>query len=90
MTITRIISIGVVVMFGLAIGIATFDPVYAAGEPSIPCCSVRNGVWIVNKTGKPASPAQIRTMGTQSPSPNAAGPKVEGPGSGGGGGGGHK
>ena len=64
MTITRTLSIGigVVTMFALAIGIATFDPVYAAGEPSIPCCSVRNGVWIVNKTGKPASPAQIRTM----------------------------
>ena len=29
MTITRIISIGVVTMFGLAIGIATFDPTYA-------------------------------------------------------------
>ncbi len=86
MTITRIFSIGIVTMFALAIGIAIFDPVYAAE----PCCTVRNGVWIVNKTGKPASPAQIRTMGTQSPSPNAAGPKVEGPGSGGGGGGGHK
>jgi hypothetical protein len=58
MTIARIISIGVVTMFALAIGIATFDAAYAAG----PCCSVRNGVWIVNKTGKPASPAQIRTM----------------------------
>ncbi len=58
MTITRIISIGIVTMFALAIGIATFDPVYA----ELPCCSVRNGVWIVNKTGKPASPAQIRTM----------------------------
>ena len=29
MTITRIISIGIVTMFALAIGIATFDPVYA-------------------------------------------------------------
>ena len=58
MTITRIISIGVVTMFALAIGIATFDPSYAAQ----PCCSVRNGVWIVNKTGKPATAAQIRTM----------------------------
>ncbi len=86
MTITRIISIGIVTMFAVAIGIAVFDPSYA-GEP---CCSVRNGVWIVNKTGKPATAAQLRTMGTQSPSPNAAGPKVEGPGSGGGGGGGHK
>jgi hypothetical protein len=57
MTITRIISIGVVTMFALAIGIA-FDPSYAL----TPCCSVRDGVWIVNKTGKPASPAQIRTM----------------------------
>ena len=45
-------------MFALAIGIATFDPSYAEA----PCCAVRNGVWIVNKTGKPASPAQIRTM----------------------------
>jgi hypothetical protein len=45
-------------MFALAIGIATFDAAYAAG----PCCSVRNGVWVVIKTGKPASPAQIRTM----------------------------
>ena len=58
MTITRIISIGIVTMFGLAIGIATFDPTYAG----LPCCTVRNGVWIVTKTGKPASPAQIRTM----------------------------
>ena len=62
MTITRIISIGIVTMFALAIGIATFDPVYAAGEPSSPCCSVRNGVWIVTKTGKPATAAQLRTM----------------------------
>ncbi len=61
MTITRIVSIGVVTMFGLAIGIATFDPVYAG----TPCCSVRNGVWIVNKTGKPASPAQLRTMNAE-------------------------
>jgi len=58
MTITRIISIAIVTMFGLAIGIATFDAAYAEG----PCCTVRNGVWIVNKTGKPASPTQIRTM----------------------------
>ena len=58
MTITRILSIGIVTMFALAVGIATFDPTYAAN----PCCSVRNGVWIVNKTGKPASQAQIRAM----------------------------
>ena len=58
MTITRIISIGIVTIFALTIGIAIFDPVYAG----LPCCTVRNGVWIVNKTGKPASPAQIRTM----------------------------
>ena len=58
MTITRIISIGVATAFALAIGITTFDPVYAA----TPCCGLRNGVWIVLKTGKPASPAQIRTM----------------------------
>jgi hypothetical protein len=59
MTITRIISIGIVTMFALAIGvIATFDPVYAAE----PCCTVRNGVWIVIKTGKPATAAQLQTM----------------------------
>ena len=58
MTIARILSIAIVTMFALAIGIATFDLTYAAN----PCCSVRNGVWIVNKTGKPASPTQIRTM----------------------------
>ncbi len=58
MTITRIISISIVTMFGLAIGIATFDAAHA-GDP---CCSVRNGVLVVSKTGKPASPAQIRTM----------------------------
>ena len=58
MTITRIIGIGIVTMFALAMGIATFDAAYAAG----PCCSVRNGVWVVIKTGKPASPTQIRTM----------------------------
>jgi hypothetical protein len=64
MTIARIISIGSVAMFVLAVGIASFDPVYAAA----PCCSLKDGVWIVTKTGKPASPTQIRTMGTsQSP-----------------------
>jgi hypothetical protein len=61
MTITRIISIGIVTMFGLAIGIATFDLSYAATDQA-PCCSVRNGVWIVTKTGKPATAAQLRTM----------------------------
>jgi hypothetical protein len=55
MTIARIVSIGAVVMFAL---IATFDAVYGL----VPCCTVKNGVWIVTKTGKPASPAQIRTM----------------------------
>ena len=55
----RIISIGIVAMFALAVGIASFDPSYA-GQP---CCTLKDGTWIVNKTGKPASPAQIRTMG---------------------------
>jgi hypothetical protein len=55
-----IISIGIVAMVAL---ITTFDPTYAAE----PCCSLQNGVWIVTKTGKPASPAQIRTMGTSQP-----------------------
>jgi len=55
MTIVRIISIGIVALFAL---IATFDATYAA----TPCCGLGNGVWIVLKTGKPASPAQIRTM----------------------------
>jgi len=55
MTIARIISIGTVVTFTL---IAASDAVYGAG----PCCAVKNGVWVVTKTGKPASPAQIRTM----------------------------
>jgi len=58
MTITRIIGIGIVTMFALAIGIATFEPSYALS----PCCAVRNGVWVVLKTGKPATAAQIRTM----------------------------
>jgi hypothetical protein len=58
MTITRIISIGIVTMFGLAIGIATFDAAYAVN----PCCAVRDGVWVVIKTGKPATAAQLRTM----------------------------
>ena len=58
MTITRIIGIGIVTMFALAIGIATIDPTYAVS----PCCAVRNGVWIVTKTGKPATAAQLRTM----------------------------
>jgi hypothetical protein len=62
MTIARIISIGAVVTFALAVGIVTFDPTYAGA----PCCTIQNGVWIVTKTGKPASPAQIRTMGTSS------------------------
>jgi hypothetical protein len=61
MTITRIIGIGIVTMFALAIGIATFDPTYAAMDQA-PCCAVRNGVWVVTKTGKPATAAQLRTM----------------------------
>jgi hypothetical protein len=40
MTIARIIGIGVVVTFALAVGIATFDPTYAAE----PCCTMQNGV----------------------------------------------
>ena len=58
MTIARIISIGIVVMFVSAIGIARYHPIYAA----TPCCTFQNGVWIFNKTGKPATAAQIRTM----------------------------
>jgi len=58
MTIVRIISIGSVVMVASAIGFASFDPTYAEAT----CCGLRNGVWIVLKTGKPASPEQIRTM----------------------------
>jgi len=89
MTIARIISIGIVVMFALAVGIASFDPTYAEG----PCCALKDGTWIVTKTGKPASPAQIRTMGTsQSPStehaatpPKPAGGTPASPSSGGGG-----
>jgi hypothetical protein len=50
MTIARIFSIGVVVMFALAVGIATFDAVYAVA----PCCAFRNGVYVNLKTGKPA------------------------------------
>ena len=40
MTLARIISIGIVAMFALAIGIASFDPVYAVG----PCCTLRTGL----------------------------------------------
>jgi hypothetical protein len=92
MTIVRTISICIAVMFALAVGIASFDPVYAA----TPCCSLKDGVWIVTKTGKPASPVQIRTMGTsQSPSTEhvASPPKPTtgaATGTSGGGGGGHK
>ena len=92
MTLARFISIGIFVMFTFAVGIATFDPIYAA----VPCCALKDGTWIVTKTGKPASPAQIRTMGTsQSPSTQhmAAPPKPAGgapTGTSGGGGGGHK
>ena|ERR1700693_4733299 len=73
MTITRIISIGAVVMFALS---ATSDAVYSAQ----PCCSLKNGAWIVTKTGKPASPAQVRTMEkSQAPaSIKAASPKTGG------------
>jgi hypothetical protein len=48
----RIISVGALVMFAAAIGIATFDPTYAAN----PCCGYRNSVYINLKTGKPARP----------------------------------
>jgi hypothetical protein len=83
MTIARTLSIGIVAMFGLAVGFASFPPLYAA----TPCCGIKNGVWIVLKTGKPASPAQIQTMEKSQPSasPKADSPKVEGPSGGGGG-----
>ena len=55
MIITRILSLGFVLMFAL---IATSDAVYAEN----PCCTLRDGTWIVTRTGKPASPAQVRTM----------------------------
>ena len=55
MIITRILSLGFVLMFAL---IATSDAVYAEN----PCCTFRDGTWVVIKTGKPASPAQVRTM----------------------------
>jgi hypothetical protein len=62
MTLARLISICILVVFASAIGIASFDAVYAGA----PCCALKDGVWIVTKTGKPASPAQIRTI-TSSP-----------------------
>jgi hypothetical protein len=90
MTIVRTISIAIVTTFALAIGIASFDPVYAA----LPCCSLKDGTWIVTKTGKPASPAQIRTMGTSQSAPTSiktdAAPKPAGGAATSGGGGGHK
>jgi len=89
MTIARIISIGIVTMFALAVGIAGFDPVYAGA----PCCALKDGTWIVTKTGKPASPAQIRTMGTSQPSgstEHVASPPKPATGASGGGGSSHK
>ena len=88
MTLARFISIGILVVFASAIGIASFDPVYA----EVPCCTIKNGVWIVNKTGKPASPAQIRTMRTSQPSSteHVAAPPKPATGTSGGGGGNHK
>jgi hypothetical protein len=91
MTIVRIIGIGIVVTFISTIGVANFDPVYAAA----PCCSLKDGTWIVTKTGKPASPTQIRTMQTSQPPasvkvatpPKPAGATTTGTS---GGGGGHK
>ena len=91
MLIARIIGIGIVTMFALAVGIASFDPSYAG----VPCCTLKDGTWIVNKTGKPASPAQIRTM-QKSQSPGSAEHLASPPKTGGaatgtsGGGGGHK
>jgi hypothetical protein len=89
MTLARIISIGVTTMVASAIGIAS---TYAEN----PCCTIQNGVWIVTKTGKPASPTQIRTMQTSQPPTSVkvdAPPKPAGgaaTGTGGGGGGSHK
>jgi hypothetical protein len=91
MTIARIIGIGIVSMFALAIGIASFDTTYAEQ----PCCTLKDGTWIVTKTGKPASPAQIRTMGSTQSAPTSiktdAAPKpAGGAATSGGGGAGHK
>jgi len=92
MTLARFISIGILVVLASAIGIASFDPIYAA----LPCCALKDGVWIVTKTGKPASPTQIRTMTpkaldggtTTHTSPKPAGAPTTG--TSGGGGGNHK
>jgi hypothetical protein len=92
MTLARFISIGILVMFASAIGIASFAPIYAGA----PCCSLKDGTWIVTKTGKPASPTQIRTMQTSQLSASvkvATPPKPASPttiGTSGGGGGNHK
>ena len=63
MTIARIIGIGGVAMFAFAVGIASFDPVYA----EVPCCTLKDGTWIVTKTGKPASPEQIQSVEKSQP-----------------------
>jgi hypothetical protein len=39
MTIARILSIGIVVMFASAVGIAAFDSIYA----EVPCCAYVGG-----------------------------------------------
>jgi hypothetical protein len=91
MIITRIISIGIVVMFAL---IATFDAVYAES----PCCTYRNGVYVNLKTGKPVTPptstikaSAPKTGGpTGASNPAPSGAADHGGGGGGRGGGGHK
>jgi len=52
MPITRILALGIMLMLAAAIGIAAFDPTYAAN----PCCAYVDGKYINLKTGKPARP----------------------------------
>jgi hypothetical protein len=52
MKIVRLLSIGIMVMFALAVGIAAIDPAYAA----TPCCGYVGGKYVNLKTGKAVKP----------------------------------
>jgi hypothetical protein len=81
MKIIRIISIGIVSIVAVALDIGSLSTAIADNPACTPPCIMKNGVLIIIKTGKPATPDQIRTMGTSQPagSPKADTPKTGAP-----------
>jgi len=83
MPVTRILALGIMLMFAAA------DAAYAQAQlPEAPCCTIVNGKYIDKKTGKEVMPA--KAMAPHVAASSTAGSKPPAVPSGGGGGSGYK